>query len=44
MRLRLFSFLEFLFTHIETAAARAREAVSLCPHCGRNRYTGGTCQ
>ena len=36
--------LERALATVERVVARARERVSFCKDCGRNRYTGNPCQ
>jgi hypothetical protein len=43
MKIRIYQALETLFSAIAKRAEQARQAVAICPYCGRNQYTGPPC-
>lgn len=43
MRIKLFYALECTFLWLAESFESARQAIAICPQCGRNRYTGAPC-
>jgi hypothetical protein len=43
VRIQLMQFAEMILSRIIPVLERACERVSVCAHCGRNRYTGASC-
>jgi hypothetical protein len=44
MKVKVFLLLERLFARLELWAGEMKRRISVCPDCGRNRYTGAPCK